>query len=240
MKYQTQYRAIQKTLGIQYIASVRFSNTKAKTFLKYKDTACTALGRCLKFNKSTYIDRKQGQLCSGGNYFLKIKSYPPQEVMNVYTKQEQVFASNKACKSFLKQVPNYPKQASTRYILLTPLARETQPPAVVIMIINPAQAARLLGLSVFKGMIQPHLLPAAPTCMSLYASLTTQRPHINLIDYYDRYYQGKIGTSLLWNDNEMLFTLPYHLFYEMIQHFSTSPHGDFIPLLQPQRVDSFT
>lgn len=66
LNYISQFNLIKKTLGIDSVASIRFSDEKSKYYKHYQDTACTALARALKIKKRVLIDLKYGQLCSGG------------------------------------------------------------------------------------------------------------------------------------------------------------------------------
>lgn len=236
MKYNKQSELIKKILGIDKILSVRFSNFKNKNYQRFEDTVCTAMIRSLKNNQSVYLDRKLGQLCPGGNYFLNIKKLSKQKVCNVYVDDEQVFANNKVCAVFLKNLPKYPPHAKKHYILFAPMAKEKHRPDTVIILANPAQVSRLLGLSFFKQKPTIDLVPAGPTCLSLYVPLISKQIHLNFIDYYDRYYQGKQGKKLMFKDEEMIISMPYKNFVEILKIIHLSPNGLFKPRLKPQKV----
>ncbi len=235
--YKRQFRIIKKYLGIKKIISIRFSNTKTLNFKKYKDTVCTALARSFKNNISTYIDRQKGQLCPGGNYFLNITHLSKKEICNVYIKDEKVFKNNTVCSLFLKKLPKYPSLAQKRYILFTPLSEEIRKPDVIIFLTTPAQAGRILGVSVYKKLSQPLIMPALSTCASIYAPIESNRIHLNFIDYYDRYYQGKQNGQLLWKDEELIVSMPYGIFKEIIKCIPLSAHGNYRPKIKPQKVE---
>ncbi len=234
-KYISQYNLLKKTLKITKTVSVRFSSTKPAYYQQYQDTACTALARCLIKKKNVFIDRQHGQLCPGGNYFLGIKKYPKNKICDIYVKAERVFKNNKACLSFLKKIPAYPGRKA-KYILLSPLETEPEKPDLIIIQANPAQAARILGLAVYKKINYPAIIPAAPACLSLYAPLASGRIHLNLIDYYDRYYQGKQNDKLIWNDKDMLISLPFTVFTDILSALPLSGQGSFRPRLKPQKT----
>lgn len=233
--YISQFNLIKKTLGIKAVVSIRFSDIKPGSYKQYQDTACTVLARALKNKKQVLIDRKYGQLCSGGNYFLNITNYPGKEICNIYIKDEKIFNNNAVCSSFLKKISKYPSQKK-RYILFSPLEKEVNKPDIIILLVNPAQAGRILGLSVFNKMDYPGVVPAAPTCFSLYAPLISNRLHLNFIDYYDRYYQGKQNGKLIWDDEEMLISLNFSKFSNIIKSIPLSAHGSYKTNLKPQRV----
>lgn len=233
--YISQFNLIKKTLGINGVASIRFSDKKSKPYKQYQDTVCTALARMLKAKKQVFIDQKYGQLCPGGNYFLNITKYSRKEICNTYVKDEKIFNDNAVCLSFLKKISKCREQKK-RYILFSPLEKEIKKPDIIILLVNPAQAGRILGLSVFNKMNYPSVVPAAPSCISLYAPLISKQIHLNFIDYYDRYYQGKQNGKLIWEDGEMLISLTFSMFSSIIKSIPLSAHGLYKTTLKPQIV----
>jgi len=236
--YKKQAQTFKNVLKIEKIISIRFSDIKNKNFKKYQDTACTALARSFGKNICTFIDRQSGQLCAGGNYFLNVTKTPTEEVCEVYVKEERVFANNQACSAFIKDLPKYPRLATRRYILISPLSKEISKPDVIMMLVNPAQAGRILGLSVNKKMSYPLVIPALSTCASIYAPIDSNKIHLNFIDYFDRYYQGKQGKKLFWKESELIISMPYKIFQEIVETFPRSAHGSFRPKLKPQKVEA--
>jgi uncharacterized protein (DUF169 family) len=229
-----------EALDIKHIISIRFCDSKPENIdTGFLDTACTAMARSLNHNKCLMIDRTLGQSCPGGNHFLCIKKAPLEEVYKTYINDEQVFQDTTACQEFLSKLPQFPQIAQKRFLLLTPFQKEIGTPDIITILANPAQVARLLGLSVYQGMNSPLIIPAAPTCLALYASLSTNQIHINLIDYYDRYYQGCIENKLIWDENKMIITMPYTSFVDMANNLAKSAHGTFTAKITPQKVTSF-
>ena len=127
--------------------------------------------------------------------------------------------------------------AQKRYILFTPLSEEIRKPDVIIFLTTPAQAGRILGVSVYKKLSQPLIMPALSTCASIYAPIESNRIHLNFIDYYDRYYQGKQNGQLLWKDEELIVSMPYGIFKEIIKCIPLSAHGNYRPKIKPQKVE---
>lgn len=236
--FQKQFKIIRKNLGIKNIISIRFSNVKTVNFKRYRDTACTALVRSLRSNVSTYIDREVGQLCPGGDYFLNITYPAKKEIRDVYVKNEKVFQKNTTCDAFIKNLPKYPKVAKKKYILFTPLNQEKNIPDVILFLANPAQTSRVLGLSAYKKITQPLIVPALSTCASIYACVQSNKIHLNFIDYFDRYIQGKQRGRLLFEDSRLIISMPFRIFQEMINCIPVSAHGNYKPKLKPQKVDS--
>lgn len=228
---------LKKNLHITRIISIRFSDAKTNNFKKYRDTACTAIIRCLTINTPTYIDRQKGQLCPGGNFFLAISPVTKKELHDTYITNEKVFESKPACNDFLNKIPRYPQSANKRYILFSPLAQEREKPDVIMLLANPAQAGRILGLSVYKKMSQPSVVPALSTCASIYAPLASNSIHLNFIDYYDRYYQGVQHGRNLWKDSQCIISMPYTKFADILRSIPLSAHGSYRPTIIPQKID---
>lgn len=239
LKYKKQLKLLNEILKIKKVVSIRFSDTKENYFKKYNDTACTSLARVFKNDACTYIDRTKGQLCSGGNHFLNINKATQKEFCDVYVKDEQVFKDDSVCKIFSKKLPKYFKKIDKKYILFTPLIKEMKKPDVVIFLVNPAQANRLIGLVNFDDYKKIDFLPNQPTCISLFAPLTSGIPHINFIDYYDRYYQGKVSDKHIWSENKMLISLDFKCFEKIIKNINVSAQGNYIPNIFPKEVDMF-
>lgn len=235
--YKKQSETLKKCLKIEKIISIRFSSRKTFAFNKFRDTACTALARSLRSDILTYIDRKSGQLCPGGNYFLNITHPSTKEICAVYVEDEKVFANDLICSNFIKKLPKYQAVAKKRYILFTPLVKENNKPDVVLFLANPAQTGRILGLSVYKKMSYPSVMPALPTCASLYAPIEGNKIHINFIDYFDRYHQGKQNGRSLWKDSNLIISMPFGIFEEIIKYIPMSAHGNYKPKIKPQKID---
>lgn len=230
--------------------SVRFSDALPRDISKksigdfYRDTACTALCRCLKLGKRLVVaaeGNRQGippQPCSGANFFFGWKKISPAETYQEYVEIEQVFASEKICINFLQQVPAYPHSIKKRLIILSPLSQESAIPQVVVFAVNAARASRILGASVYHRYQEARVIPAIPTCLSLYLPLTDQKVYVNFIDYYDRYHQGKQSKErLIWKEDEMIVSMTFPPFREMVSNIDLTPHGRFNPDLKPQIFD---
>lgn len=235
--YKNYFQIINKYLGIENAISIRFSDTKSEKYKKYQDTACTAILRSLKKDTCTYIDRNNGQLCPGGNYFLDISHPDKKEICDTYVKREKVFRENKVCEAFINTMPKYPQAAKKKYILFTPLSHEIKKSDVIMLLVNPAQTGRILGLSVYKKMSLPSVMPALSTCAAIYAPLVSNQIHLNFIDYFDRYFQGKQKGKLLWKEHQMLISMPFGIFEEITQSIPLSSHGSYKPDLKPQAID---
>lgn len=242
---------LKEILGLKYVpVSVRFSDKLPTEISRrpdgefYHDTACTALCRCVKQEKRLIIapeGNKQGipaQPCAGANFFFQWSKISIEEACDVYVKTEQVFASVEICRDFLKQIPPYPVALEGKSIILSPLNQENEIPQVIVFVVNAAQASRILGWSVYHQYQEARVLSAIPTCLSLYLPLTDGKVYLNLIDYYDRYHQGKQSNQEeVWKEDEQIISMTFSCLQKMMTNIDLSPHGTFKPELTPQGFD---
>lgn len=195
---------------------VRFSNEIPDGATISYDVYCIAIARAAKEKKTVVIDRRR-HTCAGGNYFVGCTKIPKKEITDVYVNKEFVFPDKTCAGKFLGCVKRNTK--CSRYIVFSPsdAAADT-----VIGITNAANAGRLLGLQAYLGEFYVDILPAAPTCASIFRPLIrTKTIHVNFIDYFDRYHQAK-G---FFSDDELILSMSYQLYKRLKSVYSKSPHG---------------
>lgn len=229
-----------KTLKIdKKILGIYFSKNLPKRFKNHQDTACTALARAFYKNEVLVFGaKKYPQLCSGASYFLKLAAISDQETKDVYINKEHVFKNNNICGKFLEDLPKFPKALENKFIVIKPFEKNDKP-AVVIMLVNPAQAGRILGLMNYSRYGKIEILPSQPTCLAFFAPLVTKKPHINFLDYYDRYYQGKINGKSIWPEDKMIISMSYSDFETVLTNLEKSPFGNYKPDLSPAKIEPF-
>lgn len=219
------------------IVGVKFTEKMPNSCKHFRDTACTALARAILKNKMVVFDNKNFfQLCPGADYFLKLSNLKNNKVCNVYVKKEHVFADNKICNLFLSNLPKFPNELKNKFVVIRPF-KSIDKSQIIILLVNPAQANRILGLLNYDQYEAVKFYPNQPTCLSLFAPLVTKKPHCNFLDYYDRYYQGKINGGKIWPENKMIVSVTFEDFKKILNNLDKSPHGSFKPNLSPQVVD---
>ena len=229
-KFKQTFNINKNIIGIQY------SSCLPKKYKKHKDTACTALARALHNNEEVVIGGEYKQLCRGADYFLNLKQIKEKEVEDVYLNQEHIFQDKKTCIKFIKSLPRVPEKIKNKYIIIEPI-KPNKKYNIIILLINPAQASRIIGLFNYKRFSKIEIIPNQPTCLSLFAPLATKKPHLNLIDYYDRYYQGKINNKLIFPDESLIISLTGEQFNEIVNNLDNSAQGNFTPKIKPTIVD---
>ena len=125
-----------------------------------------------------------------------------------------------------------------KFIIIKPL-KEKDKPSVVVLLVTPAQAGRVLGLINHDRYEKVEILPNQPTCLAFFAPLVTKKPHVNFLDYYDRYYQGKVGGRYIWPEDKMIISMEYSDFKTALVNLEKSPHGSFRPNLTPKKITKF-
>ena len=190
----------------------------------------------IKKTKVIFDSKKFPQCCEGANYFLKLSKIKDSEAYNVYVKKEQVFANKKILQIFLKSLPKFPDILKNKFIIISPLKIKDNP-QIIILLVNPAQAGKILGLLNYNQYRTVEIYPNQPTCLSLFAPIVTKKPHINFIDYYDRYYQGRINGKNIWPETKMIISLRFQDFKKNLNNLQKSPQGSFRPKLIPQQID---
>jgi uncharacterized protein (DUF169 family) len=231
-------KEFKKVLGIkEEIIGISFVKKPPSGTKQCRDTACTALARALlKGERVVFGSQLFPQLCRGANYFLRLADVSDREARDVYIKDEHVFANSQSCDSFLCGLPKFPKNLINRFIIIKPLTGKGSVD-IVIMLLNPPQIGRVLGLLNHRRYQPVAISPNQPSCLAIFAPLATGQPHCNFIDYYDRYYQGTVKGRKIWPEDKMLISLTMQDFQEALNSLEKSPHGSFRPKLKPQKVD---
>ncbi|MDP2951615.1 MAG: DUF169 domain-containing protein, partial [bacterium] len=211
------------------IIGVKFTTKPLSGCTPHRDTACTAIARTIFKKEGTVFDAKTfPQACQGANYFLKLSNIKDSDVYNSYINQEKIFSNKKTCQLFLKNLPKLPAFSKNKFINIK-IFNFNDNPCIAILLANPAQAGRILGLLNHKRYRVVEIYPNQPTCLSLFAPLVTKTIHCNFIDYYDRYYQGRNNKKLIWPKQKMIISIRNQEFKEILNNLNKSAQGSFRP-----------
>jgi len=232
-------RQFKKVLKIKYpILGIYFLNSIPLRAKHYQDTACTALVRSFLKNETVFFGAKSHQqLCSGANYFLKLSKTNYNEALDVYIRQEHVMKNKNIGRKFLKSLPKFPDYIRNKFIVINPF-RANNKPKIIVLLLTPAQAGRIIGLLNYADYKEIKISPNQSTCMAFFAPLATGLPHINFIDYYDRYHQGRIAGKNIWPEDKMIVSLSFKQFKDVLYNFNKSPQGSYKPNMKLKIVDN--
>ncbi len=237
MSMQT-IKQFKKILKIENdILGIYFYKKIPKKSILYKDTACTAMARAFCKGKTVAFNaNNHKQLCQVADYFLNFSKEKKQKIADIYINSEHVFKNKKTCKKFLDYVPKFPAKLINKSIVIRPIKKNDNP-EIVILLVDPAQASRIIGLLNYNTYNKLEVLPNQPTCLSFYMPIATNMPHINFIDYYDRYCQGQINNKLIWPENKLIISLTYKHLNIILNNLTKSPSGSYKPKITPCKVD---
>lgn len=235
-----QINRFKKILGIKdNIVGVYYSDNLPNEINYHKDTACTALARSILKGEILCINSKKCmQLCSAANYFLKLSKIAHDKILDTYVTQEHIFNKKDVCRKFLYNLPKFPAKIKNKFIVIKPLLKKMDDkPSIIILLTNPAQAGRIIGLLNYGTYKIIKIFPNQPSCISLFAPLITHSPHLNFIDYYDRYHQGRINNKKIWPEEKMIISLSYRQFQTILNNLEKSPQGSLNIKMSAHRVD---
>lgn len=219
------------------ILGIYFLKKPPKETKHYRDTACTALARAFLKKEPVFFGFGScRQICRGAEYFLKLSKINIGEVLEVYTKKELIFKNKNVCRKFLRSLPKLPFKFKNKNILIKPFKAGDRP-HVIISLVNPSQTSRIIGLMGYDDYKVIKIYPNQPTCLSFFAPIVTGQAHLNFIDYYDRYYQGKINKKTLWPEDALLVSLIFKDFQKILSNFYNSSQGIIKPKIKPAKVD---
>lgn len=231
-------KQFKKVLGLKNeIVGIKFTKKPLSNCRPHRDTACTAIARAIFKKEDAVFDAKMfPQLCQGANYFLELAKVKDADVYNAYIKQEKIFGNKKTCQLFLKSLPKPPVFCKNKFINIKIFDFKDKP-CLAILLATPTQIGRILGLLNYKKYKVVEIHPNQPTCLSFFAPLVTKTAHCNFIDYYDRYYQGRINKKLIWPEGKMIISIRSQEFKEILNNLNKSAQGSFRPKLLPQQID---
>ncbi len=201
--------------------SVRFLNRISKGEKLSQDLYCTAISRCAKKGKKVIIEVEKHR-CSGGNYFVGNSDVDAEEIGDVYIDKEKVFGNKRDLGKFLRLAGRNP--VKSKYVVFEPGISEKAD--VVVLLLNPDDAGRILGMNAYLGNFEVDIVPAISTCASLYRPLIKKKAiHVNFIDYFDRKYQCK-G---FFEKSELIVSMTLGIYKKMSKIFVQTSHGGNSP-----------
>jgi len=153
-----------------------------------KERICRAI---LEAGKGNLIKiDKHNNACFGASWHLGFHKIKDEKILAMIKKfvveGEKLFCSYEALGRLISQMEDVPDN-STNYFLLAPLEKIEIQPQLVIFIVNPEQACRLLALVTFLDGNMPKIKIGGPTCrLSIIYPLITNELNISFYDYTAR------------------------------------------------------
>jgi uncharacterized protein (DUF169 family) len=135
------------------------------------------------------LDRKNNA-CFGAAWHLGFMKLDDPKIKNMVRKfvveGEKLFSSYEALDKLISQMDDVPDN-SRNYFGLAPLEKAEFKPLLVLFVVNPEAACRLLTFATFNTGIMPRLKVGGPTCrLAIMYPLTSGEVNLSFYDYTAR------------------------------------------------------
>ncbi len=212
-KFQKQVNEMNAILKLKNtFIGVKFSETPDANGTAPNISICEAFSVVRKENVIINL-AKENCTCGGGRHFAGLQIAPIGTISSILAEEgHRIYESKEVAETSVKKQPQPAYRG--KYLILGPLHKFEEDPDLVLFVVNPAQADRILGLASFKGAEPFAYFPATSICSTITNALAKGKPDINLISIFER----KKGQ---WSPNELIVALPLKYFLiavESIQH----------------------
>ena len=160
---------------------------------------------------------KENCTCPGGRHFTGLEFLPVETSASSVTKKgHRVYESvDTAVASIIRQ-PQPVNRGD--FFILGPLEKFEKEPDLVFLLVNPAQAERILGLISFRGAEPFMYYPASSICSTITNVMAKGKPEINLISAFERRGGG-------WAPDELVVGMPLKNLEAAIENIPESGYG---------------
>lgn len=220
-KFQKQVNEINVILGLKNtLIGVRFSETPDSNGTVPNLRICEALGVVKKENVIINL-AKENCTCRGGRHFAGLQIVPVETISSVLAEEgHRIYESKEVAETSVRKQPQPAYRG--KYLILGSLDKFEEDPDLVLFIVNPVQADRILGLASFKGAEPFAHFPATSICSTITSALAKGKPDINFISIFER----KRGQ---WSPNEFIIALPLKDFLIAVESIPHSGYGKMMP-----------
>ncbi len=188
-KFKSISRTLKELLGLKYSpVAVSCLEATSENNAKDKLRICSAIleaakGRSLELSKAN-------NLCLGASIHLgfhKLRSDKIRAALNKFVVDgEKLFCSQQALENLELRLPVPPDNSNKRFTL-SPLEKASVDPQLVIFVVDPEAACRLLTLFTFANGDVPEIKIGGPTCrLAIIYPLVSTNVNISFYDYTSR------------------------------------------------------
>lgn len=165
---------------------------------------------------------KSNNACFGSGWHLGFQGKAKSKLVTLAKKfvveREKLFASYQALDNLISQMDEAPFQDNLAY-LLEPFDKAKRKPEIVVFVVDPEAACRLLALATFVDGVMPKIKIGGPTCrLAIIYPLLTGNLNISFYDYTAR----KICSV---PKDKLLVSAPYSKVLEMAQNLDSCSAG---------------
>jgi len=214
-KFEKETKELTETLGLKSEpVGVKFSDNHEETsWLSKKVSICEALD-IIKQEKIMLTITKETCTCAGGRHFTGLEILPIETLAPALTAEKhRVYESTGVALASIGKQPQPVKRG--KYLTLGPLEKFERDPDIVLFIVTPAEADKILGLISFKGAEPFMFYPASSICSAITNVMAKGKPEINLISAFER-------VAGNWSPNELILALPLKEFEAALQNIPCS------------------
>ncbi len=220
-EWQNYSLALKELLGLEYspVAVACSKEALLKDFSK-RVRICRAIldagrGEVIQINK-------ENNACFGASWHLGFHQIKDPKVINMVKKfvveGEKLFCSYEALDNLVSQMEPPPDNANS-YFLLSPVEKAEFKPELIIFIINPESACRLLTFVTFPDGNMPKIKIGGPTCrMSIIYPLVTGEVNLSFYDYTAR-------KMCAVEKDKLIVSVPYKRIPQIIENIDKCSAG---------------
>lgn len=220
-KWQGEAVALKELLNLEYSpVAVSIVREALKKTSGNKTRICKAI---LDAGKGEVIELgKANNACFGASLHLGFhgtkNSRLTQLMKKFVVEGEKLFCSYEALDNFLSQLPEVPDNSDAHFTL-APLEKASLLPQLVLFIVNPEAACRLLTLLTFIDGNMPKIKIGGPTCrMGIVLPLQTNEANLSFYDFTAR-------TLCDLDKDKLLVTIPYSKIAALITSIDSCSAG---------------
>jgi uncharacterized protein (DUF169 family) len=200
-KFKTKTKQLIEKIGLKWTPiGLKFSDNHQETSQSSKKVSiCEALN-IVKNKNITLTITKETCACAGGRHFAGLEILPTKTLAPALTAEKhRVYKSTKVAMTSIGKQPQPVRRGNC--LTLGPLEKFENDPDIVLLVVTPAEADKILGLISFEGAEPFMYYPASSICSAITNVLAKGRPEINLISTFER----MAGN---WSPNELILAMP--------------------------------
>jgi uncharacterized protein (DUF169 family) len=217
-RFEAEARKMVEVLGLRWapiagrFSAIAEENGDSARKLSICEAFCVVKRENVVLNLS-----KENCTCPGGRHFTGLEFLPVETIANSVTKKRhRVYKSIDTAVASINRQPQPVNRGD--FFILGPLEKFEKEPDLVFLLVNPAQAERILGLISFRGAEPFMYYPASSICSTITNVMAKGKPEINLISAFERR-GGK------WAPDELVVGMPLKDFEAAIENILKSGYG---------------
>jgi uncharacterized protein (DUF169 family) len=217
-RFETEARKMVEAMGLRWAPIAgRFSAiAEEKGDSARKLSICEAFGVVKRENVVLNLS-KENCTCPGGRHFTGLEFLPVETIASSVTKKRhKVYESVDTAVASINRQPQPVNRGD--FFILGPLEKFEKEPDIIFLLVNPAQAERILGLISFRGAEPFMYYPASSICSTITNVMAKGKPEINLISAFER-------RGGRWAPNELVVGMPLKDFEAAIENIPESGYG---------------